>query len=73
MLAGEKKVFKTTEVRQIAMPHFDELSAQKISELVRDDPAVKLHMKDEWAAGKQTHQREWFFNVLNTIHPSFLD
>ena len=55
------------------MPHFDELSAQKISELVRDDPAVKLHMKDEWAAGKQTHQREWFFNVLNTIHPSFLD
>ena len=55
------------------MPKFDELSAQKVSQLVREDATVKLHMKDEWAAGTQTHQREWFFNVLNTIHPGFLD
>ena len=73
ILTGEKKVFKTAEVRTITMPHFDELSASKISELVRDDASVRLHMKDEWASGKQTHSREWFFNVLNTIHPGFLD
>ena len=52
ILTGDKKVLRRANVRSIAMPHYDELSAKKIIELVREDALVQQYMKDEWVNGK---------------------
>ena len=72
MLAGEKKLFKTDQVKIINIPHYDELSCSGVSKLVRSDPVVQKYFKDEWVEEKQHVNREFFFNVINTLYPDYL-
>ena len=51
VLAGEKKLFKSVDIKIIKIPKYDELSCKKVSKLVRSDPLVQQHMKKEWFDG----------------------
>ena len=72
VLAGQKKLYKSSEVKIINMPKYDELSCKNVSKLVRSDPHVQQYLKDEWCSDKQPVNKEYFFNVLNTCYPDYL-
>ena len=69
---GEKKVQKISQVRFIIVPKLDEMSLSKMMELIKDDQALKEYFPDEYFTGKQP-DRSFFFNIINTVHPGFLD
>ena len=53
------------------IPRLEELSIKKMVEGVRDDPQVKAYLPDEYFDKKVPH-REFFFNILNTHNPEYV-
>ena len=51
----------------MTVPRFDELSVINLHPKFKDDPKVNVYMPDEMPKGK-TIDREYFFNVLNTVY-----
>ena len=72
ILAEEKKVFKRTEIKTIKIPMFDELSVKNLWDEVKDDPKVMAYLPDIKDTTKHV-EREFFHNILNTVHPAFMD
>ena len=53
------------------MPHYDELSVKNIFPQFKKDPNMMRFFPDVYPKGKGP-PREYFFNVLNTIHHEYL-
>ena len=71
VLKGDKSLMPMTKVRHINMPKFDELSVRNIFPRFKDDVMVMMYLQDEYA--KQRYpDREYFFSILNTIHPEYV-
>jgi hypothetical protein len=68
VLAGEKQLLKIADVKFVQIPRFDELSVTNLLPRFAADPKVMQYMPDKTAKGKGI-DREYFFNVLNTVHP----
>jgi len=68
----KKRVFKITAVKFIIVPKLDELSISKMKEMVKDDKELLEYFPDEFFKNKQP-DRAFFFNVINTVYPGFLD
>ena len=59
------------ECRFINVPKYDELSVKKIFPLFAEDEAVMQYFPDSFPQEKGP-SREYFFTVLNTVHPDYL-
>ena len=71
VLKGEKLLFPLKMVKFVNIPKYDELAVRKIMDLIKGDEHVLKHLPDDYQK-KRTISREWFFNVINTVHPDFL-
>ena len=67
----EKKLLKKKEVDYIAVPQWDELSVMKLWKDLKDDAAFNVYFQDTYVDQKAPN-REYFFNILNTIYPEYL-
>ena len=62
---------KKKHVDFIHVPHWDELSVKKLWKDMQTDAQFKLYFQDEYTKDKGPC-REYFFNILNTIYPDYL-
>ena len=71
IFSGEKKLFHISEVKHIIVPKLQELSVKNLAEQIKNDDALKKYLPDKWEATKKL-DRDWLFNIINTVHPGFL-
>ena len=71
VLAEEKQLLKKKEYVPIEVPHYDELSVRSLWPQFAEDADVAKYFPDVFPKDKGS-DREYFFNVVNTIHPDFL-
>ena len=71
VFAGEKNLLEKSEVNEISVPEYEELSVRRIWPEFAKDAAKLQYFPDRFAKGKKP-PRKYFFNVLNTIHPEYL-
>ena len=67
----QKKLLKKKEVDYIAVPQWDELGVMKLWHDLKDDAAFNVYFQDTYTDQKAPN-REYFFNILNTIYPDYL-
>ena len=72
ILAGEKKLLKKAEVKFISVPHYDELSVKQLWPDVKKDANFCSFFPSKYPKGKAP-PREYFFNILNTLQPEYLE
>ena len=53
------------------VPHYDELSVKKLYPEFKKDEKMMQYFPDKYSAGKGT-PRDYFFPILNTVHPDYL-
>ena len=69
ILAEEKDLIKMAGLRQINIPKFDELSVKNIRPRYMEEVEVMRFLPSRLPKGKYP-DREYYFNVLNTVHPT---
>ena len=67
VLAGQKKLFKLSEVKWINPPKYDEISVANLYPRFKGDPNINVYLPSKLAKGKLP-DRAYFFNVLNTVY-----
>ena len=68
VLLGEKKLLKVSEKRSVNVPKYDELGVKHIYPKFKRDPEVMQYLQDSYPKDRYP-DREYFFTVLNTVHP----
>ena len=71
ILMGKKQLLKKVDVRPIQVPKYDELSVKAIYPMFAKDAQFMSYFPDTYPKGKGA-PRDYFFNVLNTLHPDYL-
>ncbi len=71
ILQDEKFLLKKNQVNYINVPHFDELSVDKMWPTLKDDEEFNVYFQDKYPELKGPN-REYFFNILNTVYPDYL-
>ena len=71
VLTGEKKLMKKKAVDYISVPHWQELSVKNLWQDLQDDEAFNVYFHDDYPNDKGPN-RDYFFNLLNTIYPEYL-
>ena len=71
VLAGKKQLLKKAEVQHVELTHYQELSVKNLWPQFKKDPDMAVFFPDKFPMGKGP-PREYFFNVLNTVHPNYL-
>ena len=71
MLSEKKQLLKKTEVKPIHVPHYDELSVKNLYPQFKGDKDLMQFFPDTFPKDKGP-PREYFMNVLNTVHPEYL-
>ena len=71
VLKGEKLLIPLNMVKFICVPRYDELGVRSLFRLIKGDAEILRHLPDDYEK-KRTISREWFLNVVNTVHPEFL-
>jgi hypothetical protein len=71
IFAGDKELIPQSQIRAISVPRYDELS---VHALIKDVMANKDLAKffPEQRTSSDLPDREYFFNVLNTVEPDYL-
>ena len=59
------------EVRHIIVPKLQELSIKNLASNLGQDPQLAKYLPDNWQK-KHKLDREWFLNVVNSLHPGYL-
>ena len=72
ILAEEKQLLKKSNVVTRKVPQYEELSVKALWPQVQGDEDVSKYFPDQFAVGKGPG-RDYFFNVLNTVQPDFLN
>ena len=71
VLADQKQLIKKQDVSYIEVPHYEELAVKNLYPQFAGDDLFTRYFPDEYPAGKGP-PREYFFNVLHTLYPEFL-
>ena len=71
VLAGKKMLLKKAEVEKITVPHYDELSVKALWPSLAKDKEFTVYFPDKYPKDKGP-PRQYFFDVLNTVHPEYL-
>jgi hypothetical protein len=72
VLAGRKKLIPMNQVRPINVPKYDELSVIRLYKDAMAQASLAVFFPDI-ASEKHLPDREYFFNIINTIEPVYLD
>ena len=64
-------LFKKQEVSYIHVPHYEEIAVKHLWPDLKQDERMKPYFQDEYTGGRGPN-REYFYNVLNTIYPEYL-
>jgi hypothetical protein len=68
----KKGLLKLTEVKWRNVPFYDELAVKRIWPEVQKDPDVMYYMASKLPKGR-VPDREYLFNVLNTVKEGYLN
>ena len=68
---GKKELFKKKEVDYIHVPQYDEISVKALWPDVKKDPGIMAYFPNVYPKNKGP-PREYFFNILNTVWPDYL-
>ena len=71
VLAGRKQLFKKSEIKEIAVPNYEELSVKNLFPMFAKDANFMSFFPDKFSKGKGP-PRKYFFDVLNTLQPEYL-
>ena len=74
ILSGHKKYFHKFEIKQVNVPRFKEFSVDRIYDMVKTNEKVMSYLPwfdEKKYTAKQAYGRQWFFDLINTIDPSF--
>ena len=72
VLAEEKDLLELKDVSWINVPLFDELSVINIWPMTKEDEQIKRYFPEKLPKGR-VPDREYFFNILNTFQPVYVD
>ena len=72
VLTEEKQLLKKSEVTYIHVPQYEELAVKHIWPQFVEDREMSQYFPDVFSPGKGP-AREYFYNVLNTVHPEYLE
>ena len=72
VLAGNKSLIKKAEVQRVTVPHYDELSVKNLWPNFNKDVEFLQYFPDKYPVGKGP-PRQYFFDILNTVHPEYLE
>mgnify|MGYP004066299083 CR=1 FL=1 len=71
ILCGNRQVMKKSAVNFIEVPHYDELSVKNLWPDFKKDAEFCSFFPATFSKEKGP-PRDYFFNILNTIHPEYL-
>ena len=71
VLVGKKDLLRKSVVVTVMVPHYDELSVRRLWPDLKKDPDFSKYFPSKFPKDKGP-PREYFFNVLNTVHPEYL-
>ena len=71
VLTGKKQLLKKAHVKQVEVPHYDELSVRRLWPEMKKDAEFLSFFPTKFPKDKGP-PRDYFFNVLNTVHPEYL-
>ena len=71
VLNGSKRLIKKKDIEYISVPGWDELAVKNLWPELKDDSEFNIYFQDEFANDKSPN-REYFFDILNTIYPEYL-
>ena len=72
VFVGKKQLMLKSEVKQIEVPHYEEISVKALYPELKKDAEMMSYLPDKYPAGKAP-PREYFFNILNKIYPQYLE
>ena len=67
----EKVLLKKQAITTVHVSRYDELSVKSLYPQFKKDPDMMCFFPDKYPMNKGP-PREYFFNVLNTVHPDYL-
>ncbi len=68
---NEKSLLELNRVKFVNVPLYDELSVVNLWPRMQDDPAFLRYFPSKMAKGRLP-DREYFFNVMNTLMPDYV-
>ena len=71
VFAGQKSLLLKANVNHIQVPHYDELSVRRLWPEFKKDAEFMKYFPSKYPKDKGP-PRDYFFNILNTIHPEYL-
>ena len=71
MFTGGKFLYKKKDIDYIHVSHYEELSVKNLWVELKGDATFKKYFSDEYPADRKPN-RDYFFNVLNTLYPIYL-
>ena len=71
VLTGKKQLLKKAHVKQVEVPHYDELSVRRLWPEMKKDAEFLSFFPTKFPKDKGP-PRDYFFNVLNTLYPEYL-
>ena len=71
VLGGKKMLMKKSQVQKVSVPHYDELSVKSLWPQFSKDKEFTQYFPDKYPVGKGP-PRQYFFDILSTLHPEYL-
>ena len=71
VLSEKKKLLKLKDVKFIFVPKYEELSVKNLFPHLKEQPDFMIYFPDRYPKGHPP-DREYFFNVLNTLNPKYV-
>ena len=71
VLTEDKALLRLDQVSRVNVPLYDELSVGNIWPMMKSDEQFMLYFPTKMAKGR-VPDREYFFNILNTFQPAYL-
>ena len=72
VLAGTKDLIPLDKVKYVNVPLYDELAVKDIYQAFINDEKFMRHMPDP-QPGSRLPNRTYFYNVLNTLYPDYVE
>jgi len=72
IMAKEKLYFKRTEVKELNIPNWPELSVNRMWREAIKQPYFTMYMPDCWGPEKKT-ERNFFWSIFTTLQPEFVE
>ncbi len=72
VFGGRKELIPQAQVRPVSVPRYDELSVSSLIKDVMRSPELSKFFPDQ-VSPSDLPDREYFFNVINTVDPEYLN